>query len=630
MNATAIDRARQIYNVQRWGAGYFDINSSGEVIVRPHRRHPGFSLSELVADLRQRGVKLPVLVRFTDILCDRVERLQQAFDDAIAERHYQGGYTAVYPIKVNQQHSVVAELAGHESGRVGLEAGSKPELMAILGIGQRPLRIVCNGYKDEEFLRLATIGQAMGHEVFVVVEKLSELETLLKVGRDMGSLPGIGIRIRLAAAAKGKWQNTGGEKGKFGLTASQVLAAIELLRQHNSLSQLTLVHFHIGSQVANIRDIHRAMRECGRHYAELRRLGAPVEYVDVGGGLGVDYDGSGSRNPCSMNYSIEEYARNIVQALDDVCHQQQLPHPHIITESGRAMTAHHAVLITDIIDVEQYPCALSVTAPDADAPLLLQELWQSFCRINNARTALEAFHDAAHCYADAQGEYIYGLLSLAQWAELERLYFAVLDKVRRQLSPALRHHRPVLDEINEKLADKLFCNFSLFQSLPDVWGIDQIFPIMPLAYLNEPLNRRAILQDITCDSDGQIRQYADGEGLENTLPLPDYCRHRPFYLGIFMVGAYQEILGDLHNLFGDTDSVHVRLDAQGNYQLSQVLQGESVADVLRYVHFAPDELLANYRRHLQRAGLTEALCQRYFAELKAGIEGYTYFEHQED
>lgn len=467
----------------------------------------------------------------------------------------------------------------------------------------------------------------MGHNVHVVVEKVSEVAALVAAAQDIGDMPKIGIRIKLNSVGKGKWQNTGGEKGKFGLSANQVLQVIESLEGSGYLSKLQLVHFHIGSQIANIRDIHNAINECARHYAELRQLGAPISIIDVGGGLGVDYEGSGSRSACSMNYTVDEYARNVISPIAEVCEQFDLPHPDIITESGRAMTAHHAVLVTDVIDIEKAPVPLTVQEPDVDAPSVLSELWRSYQMVDD-RHAIESYHDAVQLFADAHQQYVVGLLNLKQWAVVEQLYFKILSLVQKLLDPRARTHREVLDEINEKLADKLFVNFSLFQSLPDVWGIEQLFPVMPIQYLDQPLENRAIIQDITCDSDGQIRQYADGAGIESSLPLPPYSELNDYLIGMFMVGAYQEILGDLHNLFGDTDSVHVELsdsDPKG-YRLTQAVKGESVAEVLSHVQFDDKKLMNNYQVQLDNTELSTTKKQQFVDELASGLAGYTYFE----
>lgn len=626
-----IEIAKSVYNVERWSEGYFNIDQNGEVVATPLAKSNAgvINLPSLVSDLKQQGLSLPILVRFTDILSNRADNLINAFRKAKKARNFGGEFTAVYPIKVNQQFSVVDKLVKHSSGKVGLEAGSKPELMAVLGVANKPIKIVCNGYKDSEFMRLACIGQAMGHKVHVVIEKLSELEVLLEAARCIGHTPSIGIRIRLNSVGKGKWQNTGGEKGKFGLSATQVLATIEQLKKVDKLEYLNLVHFHIGSQIANIRDIHNAIRECARHYAELAELGVPINTIDVGGGLGVDYEGSGSRSSCSMNYTVEEYANNVVGPIAEICEQKQLPHPNIITESGRAMTAHHAMLVTDVIDIEKAPVPEEVAPAEDDDDASYQELWRTY-QSTHKRNVLEAYHDAIHLFSDAHQKYVVGLIGMMQWAKVEQIYFAILKRVQKLLDIKSRAHREVLDELNEKLADKMFVNFSLFQSLPDVWGIEQLFPIMPLKYLNEELGSRAVIQDITCDSDGQITQYADGAGIETSLPLPKYQGQCDYLIGMFMVGAYQEILGDLHNLFGDTDSVHVEIDEseKSGYRLTKLIKGESVTDVLRHVHFEPEKLAESYAQQLNQTQISEAQKQSYLEELQLGLEGYTYFENE--
>lgn len=621
------DNARMVYNVPRWSEGYFDINDSGSVVANPTCEPllQSIELSEIVDKCRGQSLSLPILIRFTDILLHRVDSLVNAFNFAKNSHDYTGKYTAVYPIKVNQQYSVVRKLLEHPSGKVGLEAGSKPELMAILGVSSSPLTIICNGYKDSEFLRAACIGRVLGHDVNIVIEKLSELRTLIEVAKSFDEFPDVGIRIRLNSVGKGKWQNTGGEKGKFGLTASQLLAAANLLEEAGHLDKLTLVHFHIGSQVANIHDIHSAINECARYYAELRALGLNIKTVDVGGGLGVDYEGSESRSACSINYTVNEYARNVVAGFADVCNELGLPHPDIITESGRALTAHHAVLITDVIDIEQAPKGDSLPTLEADAPAILERMLETYQSVND-RSALEAYHDIAHCFGDAYSLFVHGVLDIKRWANVEQLYFATLHKIKPLLNPSVRSHREVIDELNEKLADKLFLNFSLFQSLPDVWGIEQLFPILPLQRLDESLEQRVIIQDITCDSDGQIRMYSDGAGIESSLPIPQYRQSEEFLVGMFMIGAYQEILGDLHNLFGDTDSVHVEVTQDGGYELTNLLKGDTVSDVLRTVHFNPEQLLVSYQKQLNRLELTHDEKKLFLGELREGLNGYTYFE----
>jgi len=623
-----VRQARDTYNIAHWGNGYFDIDEQGHVIARPNPRgqHPGVDLYALTQEFAGQGLTLPVLVRFSGILHHRIDELCDAFGAAMQADGYRGRYTAVYPIKVNQQRSVVDALLAHGGERVGLEAGSKPELLAVMARSRTGGIVVCNGYKDREYIRLALLGTRLGMRVHIVVEKLSELDLVLQESKALGIAPLLGVRVRLASLGAGKWQNTGGEKSKFGLSADEVLRVVERLRAANRLDALRMMHFHMGSQIANIQDIQTGMREAVRYYAALHAAGAPIETVNVGGGLGVDYEGTRSRSFCSMNYSVAEYAHNIVHALKEICDERKLPHPDIVTESGRAMTAHHAVLITNVTDVEPAPGAATPTPASADEPQVIQDLWRGLERMASHPT-LETYHDAAHGLEQAQGMFAHGLLTLAQRARAEQLYFATCRAVRDKLQPGTRAHREAIDELNEKLADKYFCNFSLFQSMPDHWAIDQIFPVLPLNRLNEAPTRRGVLQDITCDSDGRIDLYVDGEGIETTLPLHALRPGEPYLLGIFMLGAYQEILGDMHNLFGDTDSVHVEPTADGGHKLTQARRGDTVGSVLRYVHFDAEDLLGAYREKLADVkDLDSATRKSYLKEIQEGLDGYTYLE----
>ncbi|WP_417596373.1 biosynthetic arginine decarboxylase [Oceanospirillum sp.] len=634
MTDWSLEDAFRTYNIDHWGSDYFAVNPKGRVVVKPSPTQPNASvdLTQLCQTLQAQGLSLPVLVRFTDILHHRVNRLCAAFDKAMQEQEYTGGYTAVYPIKVNQQRRVVEEIlntSARSANRVGLEAGSKPELLAVLAqTGQQNSVIVCNGYKDREYVRLALLGEKLGHKVFIVIEKMNELSLVLEESKKMGVKPRMGIRARLASIGKGNWQNTGGEKSKFGLSASQILQVVEQLKRADALDTLQLLHFHLGSQIANIRDIQRGLKECGRFYNELCNLGANVRFVDVGGGLGVDYEGTRSRSICSINYSMEEYANNVVHAINEVCRNNNLPYPHLITESGRAITAHHAVLITDVIDIE----SPDTNAPDSisdDEPAVIQELWRAFQLVTQGadeRSLVESYHDVVQAVSEAQDMYTLGILSLPQRSLAERIYTATCDQLRGQLNTRNRAHRTILDELNEKLADKLFANFSLFQSLPDVWGIEQIFPILPLSQLHQPPLRRGVIQDITCDSDGRIDLYVDGQGLETTLPLPAWPEGEQRLLGVFLVGAYQEILGDMHNLFGDTDSVDVTVNVGGEVQINQVIKGDTVAKVLEYVNFDPNKLMDSYRAKMDASDLTDAEQALFIRELEEGLAGYTYLE----
>ncbi|SEG46748.1 biosynthetic arginine decarboxylase [Billgrantia desiderata] len=627
-------RARRTWNIDQWGSGYFDVDDDGHALVRPlgsEAEGPALPLAPLVDQLREADLRLPVLVRFSDILHDRVEQLCEAFDLAMREEEYVGGYTAVYPIKVNQQRRVVEEILatrerGH--GRVGLEAGSKPELLAVLALSaDGPSLIVCNGYKDREYIRLALMGEKLGHRVYLVVEKFSELPLILEEAERLGVTPRIGLRARLASVGMGKWQDTGGEKSKFGLTAAQMLAVVERLREADSLGSLQLVHFHLGSQIANIRDIQVGLRECARFYQSLLALGAPIDTVDVGGGLGIDYEGTRSRSFCSINYSMREYARNVVSAFAQACNEAEIPHPHLISESGRALTAHHAVLITNVIGEERVNDAAPERLAEDDPQL--DELWRVHDLLNGSvepRELVEAWHDLLQAMSEMHDRFLMGLADITVRAEAEGVYFAACARLRERLDSRNRAHREIIDELAEKLADKLFVNFSLFQSVPDVWGIDQIFPVLPLTGLNREPSRRGVIQDITCDSDGRIDGYVDGQGVETTLPLPEWRDDEERLLGFFLVGAYQEILGDLHNLFGDTDSVDAALDVNGEWVLSHAQQGDRVSDVLAYVNFDAKVLRDRLAGQLADSGLPAEEQEHFLDDLSAGLQGYTYLE----
>jgi arginine decarboxylase len=600
-----IRRSAEIYAIDHWGDGYFTINSNGHVCVKPSSDQAvELDLCEIAKSLHEKKLSLPVLVRFTDILKDKVNRLNKAFENACTKYGYTGRYTPVYPIKVNQQRQVVEGIL--KASRIGLEAGSKPELLAIMALSNQQV-VVCNGYKDRAYIRLALIGQKMGLDLYLVIEKPVELELIIEESRKLGICPNIGVRVRLSSISAGKWQNSGGEKSKFGLHAHELLQLVKRLKEAHLLDALKLMHFHMGSQIANIHDIKVALKEAGQFYVELRRLGAPIKIVDAGGGLGVDYDGSRSRRESSMNYSVDEYAQNIVRSFAEICAEKEAPEPDIITESGRAITAHHAVLITNVTDIE---------SPYQDGePSALP------ARIN----PVELYHDAQFALAEARTSFAQDKLDIEGLAQAENAYALLCRQLQRRLNPAYQNEAAILQELNEKLADKVFCNFSLFQSMPDIWGIDQIFPIMPIHRLGERPTRRAVLQDLTCDSDGRIDQYIDGQNIEKTLPVHPIDSREPYLIGFFMVGAYQEILGDMHNLFGDTHAINIELDEHG-YHFYDFQEGEHVSDLLDYVHIRPEELKAAYREKLAASGLSERERREYEQELGAGLTSYTYLE----
>lgn len=601
----SIEQSKQLYAIRQWGNGYFSINAQGHVCVKPQTDCASeIDLYEIAQALQTKGLQFPVLLRFTDILRDRIHKLQQAFDQACQTHAYSGKYTPVYPIKVNQQGNVVESIVSAD--HIGLEAGSKPELLAILGLAKPGSTIVCNGYKDRRYIRMALMGQIMGLSVFIVIEKPSELELIIEEAAKLNVRPLIGLRVRLSTISAGKWQNSGGEKSKFGLHASEVLQLITRLQEKAMLDCLQLMHFHMGSQIANIRDIKLALKEAGRFYLQLHQLGANITTVDAGGGLGVDYDGSGSRRECSINYSMTEYAENIVRSFAEISREHNLPQPNIITESGRAMTAHHAVLITNVTEVE------SLQAADNPPPSLLNNI-------------SECYHNAQFDMAEARTGFVQGDLSLPELAEAERNYVSLCQQIQHKLNLNNHQHREILQELDEKLADKVFCNFSLFQSMPDIWGIEQIFPIMPIHQLDQQPTRRAVLQDLTCDSDGRIDHYVDYQNISNTLPLHNIKNDAEYLIGFFMLGAYQEILGDMHNLFGDTHSINIELDDNG-YRFGEFMAGENVTEMLDYVHINTHNLKTAYRQKLNNTQLSDRQKQVFEQELVAGLNAYTYLE----
>ena len=620
------DAARHTYAVPYWGDGYVDVSEAGEIVMRPRGADgPALSLPQIVDRARNEGLRLPLLVRFPDILADRLAHLQAAFAQAIADNNYAGGYTAIYPIKVNQQRGVAGELVAAGTHGFGLEAGSKPELMAVLAMARPHSIVICNGYKDREYIRLALIGRKLGLRVFIVIEKLSELDHVFSEAKALGVEPLLGVRVRLASIGAGKWQNTGGDKGKFGLSPNQVLSLIERLDRAGLKHTLRLQHFHMGSQISNVRDIANGMREATRYFVELTRMGVPLEIVDVGGGLGVDYEGTRSRSHNSINYSIEQYAATIVQSLAEAVEAEGLEAPQILTEAGRAMTAHHAVLIANVTEVEPVPEGAIPPSCEGEPAVLrrLRETWDDFER----RPALELFHEAQHHLAEGQTLYALGQLTLTDRARLDELFYAIAAAVRARLLPAERSHRQALDELDEKLVDKYFVNFSVFESVPDIWAIGQIFPIVPIARLDEEPTRRGVIVDLTCDSDGRIDHYVDAEGVDVSLPLHALNEGESYRLGIFMVGAYQETLGDIHNLFGDTDAVNVRVDGD-SYTFAHVRRGDTTDLMLDYVGYDLEALRQSYRERIAAAGMKGDEAAQLYATLEGGLTAYTYLAEE--
>jgi arginine decarboxylase len=625
--------ARTLYNIEGWGIGFFDINDAGHVVVRPDREKTDreLDLFELARDLEEQGVGLPLLLRFSDILRSRIESLNQKFAHAREEYAYAGGYTTVYPIKVNQQRHVVEEIVefGKTAG-VGLECGSKPELQAILGLAEHTDHlIVCNGYKDEEFMRLALMGQKLGHQVFIVLEQLSEVDVLLQVADELGVNPTAGVRIKLYSEGSGRWAKSGGEKSKFGLSTAQLVRLVDKLKTLGRLDILKLIHFHLGSQITDIRYIKAGLQEVARYYAELRGLGVDITHVDVGGGLGVDYDGSGSTSQASVNYTLQEYADDVIYTLAEACREHELPMPHIISESGRALTAHHALLLLSVIDVESQA---DNTVPELNEEhhTLLHEMAADYASVSkrvSRKRVREVYHDATFDKERAQELFNTGVLSLRDRAVGEQIYLATIQAVARIAQKDRDEYSDIIDDLEANLVDRYFCNFSLFQSLPDSWAIDQIFPIMPIHRLNEEPTRRGTIQDVTCDSDGKIENFIGDRTSRPSLELHPFSDDDPYMIGIFLTGAYQEILGDLHNLFGDTNAVHIRLSATDGYEVTDLVHGDTVTEVLAYVQFRASDLLATFRRKVANAtNLERQEANTFIADYVAGLEGYTYLE----
>src|SRR5689334_11884935 len=610
-----------------WGQGYFRVNEAGHVTVHPDGNPKrGLDLFHLAMDLNAQGVRLPLLLRFSDILRSRIATLAEQFAHAIKEFGYDGSYTTVYPIKVNQQRHVVEEIVefGTPFG-VGLECGSKPELQAVLGLNESTRHlIVCNGYKDEEFMRLALMGQKLGHTVMIVMEQLNELEVLLQVADEMGIVPTIGVRIKLATEGSGRWAKSGGEKSKFGLSAVELMKLLTQLDRLGRKDVLKLVHFHLGSQITDIRYVKAGLEEIARYYAELRGMGFDLTHIDVGGGLGVDYEGSRSTRPASVNYTMREYANDVVYTIGSACRTQGLPMPHLISESGRALTAHHALLLVNVIDVESQIEPVPPPLRPEPPPLIL-EMAENLESLSRERLE-EVFHDAVFAKERTQEYFASGVFSLRDKADAEQLYLATLHAIQQVIADDKTAFPEIVAHVEAELVDRYFCNFSVFQSLPDNWAIDQLFPIMPIHRLDEPPSRRGTLQDMTCDSDGVIDRFVGGRKGKPSLELHPVREGEPYILGIFLTGAYQEILGDLHNLFGDTNAVHVRLTDQG-YEITDLVHGDTVTEVLNYVQFHASDLLATWRRKVSAAkGLTRQEANSFIADFVAGLEGYTYLE----
>ena len=630
MRKCRIEDSAEIYNISGWGLKYFSINDKGHVQVTPREGYASVDIKEVIDELKLRDVSAPLLLRFPDILDNRIQKISACFKKAADEYDYKGQNFVVYPIKVNQMRQVVEEIVSHGNKyNIGLEAGSKPELHAVLAVNpQSNSIIVCNGYKDEDYIELALLAQKMGRRVYLVVEKLNELKLIADVARRLDISPNIGIRIKLSSSGSGKWEESGGDVSKFGLNSSELLDALSFLEKNNMGQCLKLIHFHIGSQITKIRRIKNALREAMQFYVQLSKMGFAIEFVDIGGGLGVDYDGTrSSMGENSMNYSIQEYVNDSVSALVDVCVKQNLPHPNIITESGRSLTAHHSVLIIEVLETTQLPIWNDNEVIDENAHELAKELYNIWDRIN-ATTLFEDWHDALQIREEALELFSLGLLDLRTRAQIEKLFWSVARDVN-DLTKSMKHPPEELKKVDRMLPEKYFCNFSLFQSLPDSWAIDQLFPIMPIQRLDEKPTRRCTIQDITCDSDGKITRFVSPQGMSYSLPIHTFKQNDKYYIGVFLVGAYQEILGDLHNLFGDTSAVHISVN-KDSYEIEQIIDGEPVADVLDYVEYSPKKLVRKLETWVStkmKQGIISAEEGRQFLNnYKSGLYGLTYLE----
>ena len=629
MRRWRIEDSAELYNITGWGLKYFSINDNGHVQVTPREGCASVDLKELMDELQIRDITAPVLLRFPDLLDNRIEKISRCFKQAAEEYKYGAQNFIIYPIKVNQMRQVVDEIVSHgKKFNIGLEAGSKPELHAVLAtnIDEHNL-IICNGYKDENYVELALLAQKMGRRIFLVVEKLNELHLIARLAKRIGVRPNIGIRIKLSSSGSGKWEESGGDHSKFGLNSSELLEAVDALAKYKMEDCLKLIHFHIGSQITKIRRIKNALREATQFYVQLTKMGFSIDFIDIGGGLGVDYDGTrSSASENSMNYSIQEYANDAISAIVDACEKNGLKQPNVITESGRSLSAHHSILIIETLETTQLPVWNDNEEVSDSDHELARELYQIWDRLGQ-QSLLESWHDALQIREEALDRFSLGMLDLHTRAQIEKLFWSVAREVN-DIAKTMKHVPEEL-RISKMLPDKYFCNFSLFQSLPDSWAIDQMFPIMPISRLDEKPTRTATIQDVTCDSDGKINCFISSHGFSNALPIHPIKNGESYYLGVFLVGAYQEILGDMHNLFGDTNTVHVSVH-KGGYEIEQIIDGETVAEVLDYVQYNPKKLVRNVEtwvtRSMKSGKITPEEGREFLSNYRSGLYGYTYLE----
>ena len=630
MKKWTVDDSKELYNMVGWGTSYFGINDKGDVYVTPCKDNTQIDIRDVMDELALRDITPPVLLRFPDILDNRIEKTSSCFEKAAKAYDYQGESFVIYPIKVNQMQPVVEEIISHgRKFNLGLEAGSKPELHAVIAVQcQSDSLIICNGYKDQSYIELALLAHKMGKRIFIVVEKLNEIDIISKAAKKLGVRPNLGVRIKLASSGSGKWEESGGDASKFGLTSSELLAALEKLEKLNMKDCLKLIHFHIGSQITKIRRIQTALREASQFYIQLHKMGYDVEFVDCGGGLGVDYDGTRSSNSeSSVNYSIQEYVNDCLYTFVEAANANGIHHPNLITESGRSLSAHHSVLVIDVLETASLPEMNEEFEPENGAHKLVKDLYEIWDNLN-PRSMMEDWHDAEQIREEALDLFSHGMVDLQTRAEIERMYWSVCREIN-SMAKTLKHQPEELKKLDKLLADKYFCNFSLFQSLPDSWAIDQLFPIVPLQRLNERPTRSATIQDITCDSDGKIANFVTNRNISHILPVHTVRKNEPYYLGVFLVGAYQEILGDMHNLFGDTNAVHISVK-DGKYSIDQIFDGETVEEVLSYVQYKPKELVRQLERWVTKSvkqgkiSLEEG--KEFLSNYRSGLYGYTYLE----
>ena len=630
MRKWRIEDSSELYNVGGWGLKYFSVNEKGHVTVTPRDGYASVDLKDVMDELQVRDISAPVLLRFPDILDNRIEKISRCFRQAAEEYNYKAQNFIIYPIKVNQVRHVVEEIVSHgKKFNIGLEAGSKPELHAVLAlnIDERSV-IVCNGYKDEDYIELALLAQKMGRRIYIVAEKLNELKLIADISKRLNIRPNVGIRIKLSSSGSGKWEESGGDQSKFGLNSSELLEARDYMQQAKMQDCLKLIHFHIGSQITKIRRIKNALREACQFYVQLSKIGFDIDFVDIGGGLGVDYDGTrSSASESSMNYSIQEYVNDSVSSLVDVCEKNGLKQPNIITESGRSLTAHHSILVFEVLETTHLPEWNDNDEVGEDEHELARELYDIYDKLNQPRI-FESWHDALQIREEALDLFSLGLLDLRTRAMIEKLFWSIAREVS-SITSAIKHAPEELKKVARMLPEKYFCNFSLFQSLPDSWAIDQIIPIMPISRLDEKPTHYATLQDITCDSDGKINNFISVHGAASALPVHTLKANEPYYIGVFLVGAYQEILGDMHNLFGDTNAVHISVDKDG-YDIEQIIDGESVAEVLDYVQYSPKKLVRNVETWVTSAmkdgKITPEEGREFVSNYRSGLYGYTYLE----